>query len=260
MHLLDNIFWNALEGPQAHLAVGSGGARRYAPGYYPVAGFKNKEVPDFIALAEVCELGEQILCAEWHGPVPFGWQIDEERSIRRMVWDGPIPANDQAQDAIKLSPEHANAALELAGISKPGPFGVRSIELGEYFGYFENGRLVAMAGEGLAANGLREITGVCTHPDFAGRGMARRLVTKLVRRRLMRGEIPFLDVMQSNTNATLLYKQMGFRDHCLCPMRIISRCVTGMTDLSQYRHDRSVEGRSDDSEKQKTPPRISFSP
>jgi ribosomal protein S18 acetylase RimI-like enzyme len=229
MHLLDNIFWNALEGSQAHLAVGSGGARRYAPGYYPVAGFKNKEVPDFVALAEVCELGEQILCDKWHGPVPFGWQIDEERSIRRMVWDGPIPANDQAQDAIKLSPEHANAALELARISKPGPFGMRSIELGEYFGYFENGQLVAMAGEGLAADGLREVSGVCTHPNFAGRGMDRRLVTKLVRRQLMRGEMPFLDVSQSNTTAHVLYKRMGFRDHCLCTMRVISRQVAGMT-------------------------------
>jgi ribosomal protein S18 acetylase RimI-like enzyme len=229
MHLLDNIFWNALVGSQAHLAVGSGGARRYAPGYYPTAGFKNKEVPDFIALAEVCELGEQILCDESHGPMPSGWQIDEERSIRRMVWDGPIPANEQAQDAIKLSPEHANAAFELAGISNLGPFGMRSIELGEYFGYFENGQLVAMAGEGLAADGLREVSGVCTHPNFANRGMDRRLVTKLVRRQLMRGEMPFLDVSQSNTTAHVLYKRMGFRDHCLCTMRVISRQVTGIT-------------------------------
>lgn len=223
MHLLDNIFWNSLKGPHAHFAIGSGEVRRYAPGYCPVVGFEKKEAPDFIALAEICELGEQILCDKWHGPVPSGWQIDEERSIHRMVWDGPIPANDHARDAIKLSPEHADAAFELAQLTKPGPLGIRSIELGDYFGYFENGNLVAMAGERLAVDGLREISSVCTHPGFAGHGMARRLVSKLVRRQLMRGETPFLHLMQENMAAHMLYKRMGFRDHCLSTIRIISR-------------------------------------
>ena len=31
----------------------------------------------------------------------------------------------------------------------------------------------------MAATGLREISGVCTHPDYQGRGYARRLMTKL---------------------------------------------------------------------------------
>ena len=41
-----------------------------------------------------------------------------------------------------------------------------------------------MAGERMHAGTLREISGVCTHPDFQGRGLARRLMRKLVRRQM----------------------------------------------------------------------------
>jgi ribosomal protein S18 acetylase RimI-like enzyme len=223
MNLLDNIFWNALQGPQAHFAIGSGEVRRYAPGYCPVAAFEQAGLPDFSALAEVCEPGEQIYCDGWCGPVPQGWRVDREASAWRMVWAGPIPANDQATDAIKLDREHAEAACRLAALARPVPFGLRSLELGDYFGYVENGELIAMAGERLAADGLREISGVCVHPRCEGRGMARRLVAKLVRRQLMRGETPFLHVMQDDVVAHCLFQRMGFRDHCLSPVRIISR-------------------------------------
>lgn len=223
MNLLDNIFWNSLKGPQAEYAVGSGEVRRYAPGFSPIAGFEQAASPDFIALAHLCAPGEQIHCDGWSGPVPHGWNIDHEASMYRMVWDAPIPANDQAPDAVKLGPEHAQAALALAELTKPGPFAIRTIELGDYFGYFEGGRLIAMAGERLAVDGLREVSGVCTHPDYAGRGMARRLVAKLARLQLMRGETPFLHVMHDNVAAHGLYKRMGFRDHCLSPVRVISR-------------------------------------
>ena len=225
MKLLDNIFWNSLNGPQSTFAVGSGTVRRYAPGYSAIAGFEQASAPDFAALAQVTEPGEHIYCDGWSGDVPKGWRIEEEASMYRMVWSGPIPANDQAPDAVKLGPEHAEAALELAALTKPGPFGIRTIELGDYFGYFDNGRLIAMAGERLAADGLREVSGVCTHPDFENRGMARRLVAKLARLQLMRGETPFLHVMHDNVAAHGLYKRMGFRDHCLSPVRVISRSV-----------------------------------
>ena len=114
--------------------------------------------------------------------------------------------------------------LELAGLTRPGPFGPRTIELGEYFGCFDGERLVAMAGERMQAGGLREISGVCTHPDFQGRGLARRLVAKLIRRQMERNETPFLHVMRSNDGAHRLYQRMGFRDHLESVVRVVSPC------------------------------------
>jgi predicted GNAT family acetyltransferase len=118
----------------------------------------------------------------------------------------------------------AARAFDLAALTRPGPFGLRTTELGEYVGYLEGERLIAMAGERMCAGPLREISGVCTHPDFQGRGLARQLMLKLVRHQLLRGETPFLHVMHDNAHAHRLYGRMGFRDHRETVVRVISPC------------------------------------
>jgi GNAT superfamily N-acetyltransferase len=222
--LLDNIMWHTLSGAHARFAAGAGGARRYARGFSPLVGFADVSRPDFEALAACCEPGEHFYCDGWSGAAPDGWRIDFESTMFRMVWDGEAPGTDEAPEAVRLGPQHARQALELASLTRPGPFGERTIELGEYFGVFEGDRLVAMAGERMHAGTLREISGVCTHPDAQGRGWARRLVRKLLRRQLQRGELPFLHVMRDNAHARGLYARMGFRDFRECVVRVIARC------------------------------------
>jgi ribosomal protein S18 acetylase RimI-like enzyme len=221
--LLDNIFWNALSGPHAVFASGTDQARRYARGFSPIVGFPDAAHPDFAALLPFCEPGEQFYCDAWSGPSPAGWRIEAEATMFRMVWDGTPPTQDPAPDAVPLGPEHAAQALELATLTRPGPFGPRTIELGEYFGCFDGDLLIAMAGERMAAPGLREISGVCTRPGYEGRGLARRLMLKLVRRQLARGETPFLHVMSSNGRAHKLYLGMGFRDYRETVVRVVAR-------------------------------------
>jgi GNAT superfamily N-acetyltransferase len=217
-----NIFWLALNGPHRHLSEGGAQARRYARGFSPIVGFPDPRAPSFGALAPFCDPGEQFYCDGWTGDCPPGWRIEAEATMFRMAWDAPAPADDPAPDAVALGPEHAAQALALATLTRPGPFGPRTIELGEYFGYLEEGELIAMAGERMAAPSLREISGVCTRPGWEGRGLARRLVEKLVRRQLARGERPFLHVMRANARAHELYLRMGFRDCCETPVRVVS--------------------------------------
>jgi ribosomal protein S18 acetylase RimI-like enzyme len=221
--LLDNITWHALVGPHAKYAVGMQGARRYAQGFSPIVGFAEPAQPDFAALAPFCEAGEHFYCEGWAGVAPAGWRIDSETSMFKLLWEAGMPATDEAPDAIALGREHASQALELATLTRPGPFGFRTVELGEYFGYFSGQRLVAMAGERMHAATLREISGVCTHPDFQGRGLARQLMLKLVRRQMQRCETPFLHVMRENTGALRLYERLGFRSYRETVVRVISR-------------------------------------
>ncbi|MDT4871879.1 FR47-like protein [compost metagenome] len=143
--------------------------------------------------------------------------------MHKMVWAGEAPARDDAPDARPIGPEHLDQVLALAELTRPGPFGPRTIELGEYFGLFDGERLMAMAGERSFAETLREVSGVCTHPDFQGRGLARRLMLKLIARQLARGETPFLHVMSANTGALGLYQRMGFRTHREVVVRVIAR-------------------------------------
>ena len=223
-HLLDNIAWHALSGPHARYATGTSDARRYAPGFSPIVGFADTKNPNFDALVPYCKPDEHFYCDGWAGATPSGWRIEAEGTMFKMVWEIPMPEADEAPEAVRLGPEHAAQALELADLTRPGPFGLRTIELGEYFGCFEGERLVAMAGERMHAGKLREISGVCTHPDFQGRGLARRLMVKLIRRQMQREELPFLHVMSDNKNAHRLYERMGFRDYRESLVRVVSQC------------------------------------
>jgi len=222
--LLDNIMWHALSGPHARFAIGTSEARRYAPGFSPIVGFADAGRPDFAALAAYCVPGERFYCTGWSGVVPAGWRVDLESTIVRMVWQGDQPVADEAPEAALLGPAHLLAALALAELTHPGPFASRTMELGDYFGCFDGDRLLAMAGERMHAGDLREISAVCTHPAAQGRGLARRLMLKLIRRQMLRGETPFLHVMHDNHGARRLYERMGFRDHQQAVVRVVSLC------------------------------------
>lgn len=221
--LLDNIMWNCLSGPHARFAAGAGDVRRYAPGFSPIVGCRETQKPDFAALADYCQVGESFYFDSWSGSAPVGWQIDRETTMTKMVWDAPIPAEDAAPDAVPLQPEQFALAEELARLTNPGPFGPRTPELGEYFAYFDGQRLIALAGERMCAGNLHEVSGICTHPDFQGRGLAKRLTLKLVRRQMLRGKTPFLHVMSHNVAAHRLYEKAGFRDYLETVVRVVTR-------------------------------------
>jgi GNAT superfamily N-acetyltransferase len=221
--LLDNIMWNCLAGPHAKFAVGEGSVRRYAPGFSPIAAFEDPHHPAFDTLARYCEPGDCFYTDIWDGPAPAGWRIDKDARMWKMVWDAPKPAEDAAPDAIPLRAEHASQAVELAKLTNPGPFGIRTPELGDYFGYFDGGRLIAMAGERMRAGNLREVSGICTHPDFQGRGLAKKLTLKLVRLQMERGEISYLHVISTNATARGLYEKMGYRNYLETTVRVITR-------------------------------------
>ncbi|MRW92569.1 GNAT family N-acetyltransferase [Duganella sp. FT80W] len=217
---LDHIFWHALNGAHRRYSDGTDQARRYTQGFSPIIAFADPARPDFGALAPWVTPGEHFYCENWTGAAPPGWRIDAETTMYRMLWDGVAPAADPAPDALPLQAHHAAAALELATLCKPGPFGIRTIELGDYFGYFDGERLMAMAGERLRAPGLCEISGVCTHPDYQGRGLAKRLIAKLLHRHQQRGDRSFLHVMRSNP-AHQLYLNMGFKDYLETTVRVV---------------------------------------
>ncbi|XHS78707.1 GNAT family N-acetyltransferase [Burkholderiaceae bacterium UC74_6] len=221
--LLDNIMWNALTGPHARFALGEGAVRRFAHGFSPIVGFEDPDRPDFAALARHCAPGESFYCEHWSGVPPEGWCIELEGHMVKMIWRGAMPAEDAAPEARPLEPRHVPQAIDLAQRTRPGPFGPRTIELGDYFGLFEGEQLLAMAGERMCAGAWREISGVCTEPHAQGRGLARRLMEKLIRRQLLRGETPFLHVMSGNAAARGLYERMGFVDYREVVVRVIAR-------------------------------------
>src|SRR5258706_7520792 len=153
--LLENIMWHALAGKQAPLAVGARGARRYARGWSPIVGFERPQRQDLEALRPFCVAGEQFYCDIWSGRAPQDWRIVKQARMYKMVWQAAAPLHEALPAATPLSAEHSAAAMELATLTNPGPFGPRTLEMGEYFGVFDSARLIAMAGERMAAGRLR---------------------------------------------------------------------------------------------------------
>lgn len=226
---LDNMMWSSLSGDQRHLSVGTDFIRRFAPGFSPLIGFADLQHPDLEALVPFCAPDEQFYCEGWAGPMPRGWQLVAETSMVRMVWDGGDLTGDEGNDATTMHDGHVGRAMTLAQLTRPGPFGPRTIELGDYFAYFEGGgdgsgdaRLMSMAGERMQAGQYREVSGVCTHPDFQGRGLALALMLRVIRSQRQRGQTTFLQVMSSNERARRMYERMGFRTYREMPVRVIA--------------------------------------
>jgi predicted GNAT family acetyltransferase len=127
----------------------------------------------------------------------------------QMVGEDARGAHDP--DVVTLGWADVPEMLELVRMTDPGPFLMRTIELGKYVGIRRDGALVAMAGERLHFDGWTEISAVCTAPRHRGQGLASRLVSTLVADIQHRSERVFLHVVTANVNAIRLYEGLGFR-------------------------------------------------
>ena len=142
--------------------------------------------------------------------LPGGWALEAFDDLAQMACDGEVDV-PEGPPIIELGPEHRADALALTALVYPHYFRPRTMELGRYFGIYVEGRLAAMAGERLGAPGFREMSAICTHPDFLGRGYARLLTAMLSNDTLHGGRLPFLHVSQANARAMALYEGMGYR-------------------------------------------------
>lgn len=220
---LDNVIWSALHGEQAALASGTASIRRYARGYTPLIGASEPARPDFAALAPSCGPDEDLYVFGWTGPVPDGWLIEDEAMLTQMVWASADVPSASKEAFRRLRTRDLPQVLALVEATHPGPFGPRTVEMGEYFGAFDRGRLVAMAGERMHAGPFREVSGVCTDPGWQGQGLAERLVKQVAGLQRRRGQWPFLHVLAENRVAQRVYERSGFRRHREFVARVVRR-------------------------------------
>jgi predicted GNAT family acetyltransferase len=205
---LDNPIWSSLTTAHRELAKGDETVLRYPAEIAPFAAFaqaRSRATEDLRALAKD---GPVVLFT----PAPVapieGLEVQLQAPLRQMVSVEAPTAFHAAFDT--LGAADVPAMLELTALTKPGPFFPRTRELGQYVGVRDDGRLVAMAGERMRFDGFTEISAVCVHPDYRGRGYAQLLIKALMKAIADRGEISFLHVFDSNRNAIALYESLGF--------------------------------------------------
>lgn len=204
--LLDNPIWSALSGPHAALSMGDERARRYDPDFTSLAAV----APDaeLSALNTIASLGTIGICTTTEPHIPAGWQVLDQFAVAQMVCDRLIDRD--LPSYVLLSDADVPEMIALVKLTRPGPFARRTREFGTFVGIKDQGRLVAMAGERMKIDGHDEVSAVCTHPDYQGRGYARGLVSAVAREIVSRGRKPFLHVRSANLAGIKSYQSVGF--------------------------------------------------
>lgn len=222
-HLLDRPIWAALGTGQSGLAIGGPNARRYPSDISPLSAVRDVGAESLRDYAALVAPGETVILAQREPcPVPPGL-VEEVRADLAQMIATDLHTAEATDEVISLGDADAPEMLELATLTKPGPFLARTHELGDFIGIREGGRLIAMAGERMHPVGYCEVSGVCTHPDFRGRGHA-GLLTRIVATRIVeRGEIPFLHAYTANQAAIGVYEKIGFSRRCDLTMQVFKR-------------------------------------
>lgn len=211
---LDNPFWSSLQTRHRAMAVRAGDAARYPAEFAPFLGVADADVDAGESLSRLVEPEENLLLLGVAPRLSAPWTLEEFHPLAQMIRTAPIAIVD-GPPIIELSAAHRADVLALTALVYPHYFRERTMELGRYFGIFlpdasGKSRLAAMIGERLGTDTHTEMSAICTHPDFSGRGYARRLTAFLTNDTLARGRMPFLHVSYENARAMQLYANMGY--------------------------------------------------
>ena len=217
MHPLDNVIWEALTTRQTQFAEGRADARRIIPEVGALAGLREPNVEAYRSLRELVSPGGTarvwLSLLDRFESAP-GLELVTTFPGLQMVYENGDAIGSTGQAAAlsieELGPRDSPEMVELATLTRPGPFERRTHELGKYIGIRLEGKLIAMAGERLKVPGYTEVSAVCTHPDFRGRGYAQALVAAVADGIYAQGETPILHVLGSNVGAIRVYRSVGF--------------------------------------------------
>lgn len=210
-HRLDRPIWSSLASRHAALAEGGALAKRYPADMSAFAATGDETAESLAALGSLAAPGGTLLLVQKEALVfPAGFAPEVQATLVQMVADEPVATADDPRIR-PLGPRDAADMLELAQLTKPGPFSLRAQEFGPFWGIRESGRLVAMAGQRLGQEGFRELSGVCVHPDLQGQGLGRLMSLYGARQIQAAGDTAYLHAYATNATAIRLYESIGFR-------------------------------------------------
>jgi hypothetical protein len=141
MHPLDNVIWTALSTRQSNWAECAGRACKFPPEVTTLAGMEDPDSKGYDAVAALLREGETVglFLPELPNPQP-GLELVATTPLLQMVGEGgDAPSGASARgELVELGSSDVRAMLELSRLTKPGPFGTRTRELGLYLGMTES--------------------------------------------------------------------------------------------------------------------------
>ena len=222
-HVLDRPVWSALGTRHQAFAQGDKLARRYPSSIVPFAATATDDAESLQALGKLVPPNESVIMLQADAiALPVGLSAISTAFGVQMVAEAPLRtvSDERVQP---LTQDDAAEMLALASLTRPGPFTLGALSLGDFWGVKVDGRLVAMAGERMKQPGYTELSGVCSHPNFRGGGLGRLLSLFVANQITARGEIPYLHAYATNAAAIKLYESIGFRLRSAMNVAVVQR-------------------------------------
>ncbi|MEO8151167.1 MAG: GNAT family N-acetyltransferase [Bacteroidia bacterium] len=210
--MLSNPAFNALSSGDSHLGSGTENVKFFEKEVSPFAGFRDEYKNGFDDLYQLLPVGRNVIYATREKITePHGWKLITVIEGTQFILDSKKEIGNRFIEPVPLQSRHVDEMVKLAALTKPGPFDNRTIEFGNYFGIFENDRLVAMTGQRMHVYNFTEVSAVCTHPHYTGKGYAAILLDHQLDLIVNNGQHPFLHVRWDNNRAISLYERIGFK-------------------------------------------------
>lgn len=219
-HPLDRPIWAALNDAHASFATGDARAKRYPVEISPLAAPRDFGPDALGALAALIPAGDNISLLEPNPTQPPAGIIETLRGLCVQMHAPTVTAGGKSVTLAPLGDADAEDMLALATLTRPGPFKLHTHKLGRFIGVRDNGQLIAMAGERTRSGGFIEVSAVCTHPDYRGRGLGAALIRAVCDRIINERKTPYLHSYANNEVAIALYRSLGFEvrtevQHCV---------------------------------------------
>lgn len=221
--VFSNPVWHALQGPHRHLAIVNGGASRYPAEVCPFVAIAAPTGRSFDQLRALLAREELAWIADYGRAAPGLDVVDSLRCVQ-MILPAHAEPRPASCEVVPLTAENAHEMVELTDVAFPGFFRPGTWRMGSYCGVRVEGTLVAMGGERLRVDGHTELSAICTHPAYRGKGLAGAVIGHLVRRQRRAGLRSWLQVGALNARAISLYESLGFeRVRSIVLTRILRR-------------------------------------
>ncbi|MEP7372695.1 MAG: GNAT family N-acetyltransferase [Chitinophagaceae bacterium] len=206
---LDNPVWHSLNESHKDFAINYGNLKCYKPDVCPFGGYGNGNNN----LEEIASYAKLINNFFIVGNKPLFSNelvLKNELVCLQMIWEGSIAGVEIVEKIVKLNHEYEDALFGLVNLVQPGYFKNKTSQLGDYYGIFQSGNLVAVAGERMKMDDFVEVSAIVTHPEHTGKGYAKQLTAHVVNKILNQHKKPYLHVAETNTGAISLYRKLCF--------------------------------------------------
>ncbi|RTL57520.1 MAG: GNAT family N-acetyltransferase [Sphingobacteriales bacterium] len=207
---LDNPAWYALTEKHQSFAIGTAEVKKYQRYVAPWLAYHSSNPNILTAIDPFAETGESCYVFDVLPALPPNYVHETTVHCLQMICEQKIDSSNITEPVKKIEDAAAGELEALINMVQPGYYSPGTKQMGEYYGIWQDGKLVAAAGERICLAEFTEVSGVVTHPGYTGRKYAQQLVTHVTNKNVEAGLIPYLHVAEDNVRAIRLYEYLGF--------------------------------------------------